>query len=325
MIVGRTGSAAFFAPDGAPPGGGGSSTPPGGAAPPAAGAPGGGAAPPPGGSPPSVPPPAAKSFADTLPEDIRAEAAFKDIKDLDGLARGFHGQAKLLGVPKDQLLKLPGPDADEKALAEVYTRLGRPESAEKYVLKPAEGQQFTETDKAFHAAILPAVHAAGLNQRQLDVITGAWNQYAAKVVEGETARTAAGIEAASAALKADWGAAFPQRLERASMALDHFAGEAKIDRKALGAELERDALGNRPALAKLLDHLGSQLEEDGVLKGRAAGAADLTGPTEAKQQIAALASDAAFQKAYRDKDHPGHADAIKRRAALYEIAYPASA
>ncbi len=309
----------FLAPDepagggAAPPGG-----PAGGGAPPG-GTGAGGGTPPGGGSPPAA-------FATQLPADIREEAAFRDIKDLDGLARGYLGAQKKLGVPADQLFRVPGADADDKVYDEIYGKLGRPESPDKYTLKPPEGQKdWGEPDKQFHAAMLPALHKAGLNQRQLETIMGAWNDYAGKVKGAEATATAAGIEAARTKLQGEWGDKFDENIGLADQALTHFATAAKIDRKALGAELERDSLGNRPELSRLFAHLGRQLTEDGTLRGRAEGSSGAMSPIEAKQAINALNNDDAFQKAFRNKSHPGHADAVARRQGLFDIAYPGGA
>jgi len=80
---------AFAPEDGS---GGGASGASGGTAAAAAAAPAASAAAP-AGAPGSAPP----SFADSLPADIRAEAVFRDIKDLDGLAKSYYNASKMLG------------------------------------------------------------------------------------------------------------------------------------------------------------------------------------------------------------------------------------
>jgi hypothetical protein len=258
-----------------------------------------------------------KPFAETLPKDIAAEAMFKDIKDLDGLARSYHGQAKLLGVPKDQLLRLPADDKPEN-WAPIYDRLGRPEKADAYKLTLPEGVQLNaEAAKP----IFEKAHELGLSQKQLDGLyttlrtTAEANGAAAKAkADGEVA-------ASLAALKTEWGVAYDQKIADATQAIDHFAKALNLG-DGLKADLERSGLGNNPALAKLFAGLAANLKEDGKLTGRAAGSESLSSPVEARQNINALRADKNFMKQYTDKRDPGHKAAVDKMAALHQQAYP---
>ncbi len=258
-----------------------------------------------------------KPFAEMLPKDIAGEAVFKDLKDLDGLARSYHGQAKLLGVPKDQLLRLPADDKPE-SWAPIYDKLGRPEKADGYKLTVPEGMTFNpETAKP----ILEKAHELGVSQKQLDGLYGTMigvgksNADAAKAKsEGETA-------AAQQALKTEWGQAYDQKIADATRAIEHFATEMKLG-DGLMKDLEKSGLGNNPALAKLFAGLAANLKEDGKLTGKSTGSGSLASPTEAKQNINALRQDKTFMAAYTDKRHAGHADAMAKMEALHQQAYP---
>ncbi|HEV2673384.1 MAG TPA: hypothetical protein VGV37_02515 [Aliidongia sp.] len=274
-------------------------------------------------SPP--PPPAADpnavrtpiAFAETLPEKIRGEAAFKDIKDLDTLANGYlHAQRMLGKVAADpnSVVALPGAD-DADGLNALYTRLGRPETADKYALaKPAAGD-YSDADKAFQAKILPTLHEAGLTQRQLDKILPAWNDMQAASVAAQTEAHNAKNAAGEAALKTEFGAAYDEKLGLAKQALTHFGNEK------LAAELVESGLGNHPEVIKIFAKLGKGLVEDGVV-GRATGGGGLNSPAEAQQQINALQADKEFARIYTDKRAIGHADAVAKMQALYQQAHP---
>src|SRR5258707_1283517 len=79
------------------------------------------------------------------------------------------------------------------------------------------------------AAMRPAAHAAGLNQKQLDILAPAWNGFAAKTRDAQTAQQAAGLAEQFNALKTEWGGAYENRLARAGDALEHLAAAAKVD------------------------------------------------------------------------------------------------
>ena len=46
------------------------------------------------------------------------------------------------------------------------------------------------------------------------------------------------------------------------------------------------------------------------------------GPEAAKAEIGKLQTDADFQKAYMNKDAPGHKEAVERMERLFKVAYP---
>jgi len=259
-----------------------------------------------------------KPFAEMLPKDIASEAMFKDIKDVEGLARGFHGAQKLIGVPKDQLLRLPANPDDPKEMAPIYDRLGRPDKPESYKLTLPEGMTLNaEASKP----IFEKAHELGISQKQLDGLYGALRETATKNEAAAKAKSDGEMAAAVATLKTEWGQAFDQKVANGTAALEHFAKALNLG-DGLLKELDATRLGNNPALAKLLDHLGSQLREDGKLTGKAKGEDQLASPTEAKQNINALRADKAFMKQYMDKRDAGHAAAVAKMAALHAQAYP---
>lgn len=258
-----------------------------------------------------------KPFAEMLPKDIAGEAVFKDLKDLDGLARSYHGQAKLLGVPKDQLLRLPTDDKPE-SWDPIYNRLGRPEKADAYKLTLPKGVKMNDESAK---PIFEAAHKLGVSQKQLDGLYGALAAQGTAQQAAAKAKMVGDIATGVAALKTEWGAATDQKIAGGMTALKHYSEQLKLG-DGLVTELERTGLGNSPALAKLLDHLHSNLKEDGKLVGRGGGDDALHSPTEARQNIAALQQDKEFMKAYQDRRHIGHKAAVEKMQAFYALAYP---
>lgn len=262
-----------------------------------------------------------KPLADQLPEDIRTDPAFKDIKDLAGLARGYHGAVKKIGVPPDQLIRLPtGPD-DKEGRAALFDRLGRPKEAAAYKFDAPQGKIWSDTDKAFQTAIATAAHAVGLNQEQLDGLRGVYEKFGGELETAQNAAKATALLDVEKKLKTEFGAAYDSKMADAGLALQHFGKELK-----LGDALQKEIMGanpaERPAIAKLFAHIGAQLRSDKVIGGGGGGGTGALSPTEAQQQLNAQMADAGFKAAYFDKAHPKHADAVAERARLYAIGYP---
>jgi hypothetical protein len=265
--------------------------------------------------------PADKPFAEYLPEKYKADPSFVDIKNFDGLLSQFVNGKKMLGADKATILQMPK-EGDQAGWNDFFAKLGRPEAADKYKVPPrADGKAYSDGDVAMQKAILPILHNAGLSQKQIDAIVPNWNGIADAAAKAQSDADTAAMTKAANDLKAELGTAYEERLALAGEALKHYSTELKLG-DALSAELERTKLGNSPALAKLLAHLGSQLKEDGVL-GKGGGNSGGTSPAEAKQQIAALQNDPAFMKQYSHKGI-GHAEAVEKMKSLYQAAYPSA-
>ena len=249
------------------------------------------------------------AFADTLPEDIRGEAAFRDIKDVGGLAKSYLAAQRMVGNP-NQFVKLPtGPD-DADGLNAVFAKLGRPDAPGGYTLKAPDG---VKVDDALKGSFADAAHKSGLTPAQAQGLMDWWNTTAAAAGDQVNQARTQAQEKTVAALKQEWGTAYDQKLSLAKQALDHYGGDA------LQRELDANGLGNSPVLARMLSKLGGQLQEDGVIGKGGGGGGDALSPAEASQQINALYADAAFTKVYTDKNAPGHADAVARMAALHAM------
>lgn len=264
-----------------------------------------------------------KPFAERLPEKIRGEAAFKDIKDLDGLANSYFNAQKMIGLPKDRVLALPAPDADAKAWDEVWGRLGRPETADKYVVpKRADGKDYSETDLATQKVLLQMLHEAGAPQRLIDNVVPKWNEFVDGLTAADATKTKADLDARVAALKTKWGAAANDKSKLANDAILHLDQTLNLG-GALAKEFDGAKIEQFPALAEVFAHIGGMYREDGVIgKGGSGGQGDMLSPAEATQQINALHGDEKFMQAYKSKDHPGHKDAVDRMMRLYEMQNP---
>lgn len=255
-----------------------------------------------------------KPFAEQLPEDIRADAVFKDIKDLNGLAKGYKSAQQMIGIPKDQLLRLPV-EGDEASEKEYRTKIGVPEKPDGYKINFPEG---AKVDADFVKGFQEAGHKAGVTPKQAQQIVDWYTSDQAKRGESAGASTAAEAAERVGKLKTEWGAAFDQKVAGAKKAVEHF--EAKYP--GLKDALERTGLGNEPAFAKFFDGMAANLREDGLL-GRADGSAEqIESPVEARQQIAALQQDKNFMKSYQDRRDVGHKAAVGKMEALYQRAYP---
>lgn len=298
----------------------------------------------------------AQGFAATLPESIRGHEAFKDVKDVGDLATRYHGAVtkpfalpdkytsqnpalkdlksldavvdrmlnaeRMVGLDKNRLLVMPKDASDTDALNAVYAALGRPETADGYQIgKRADGSAYSEQDTAFQKSLLPILHKAGVTQAQFDAMRPEWDGLMASMGAAHDKQLDEGRKAAETSLRQEWGAEFDDRIKLAEDALRHYGAELKLG-DAITKELNASSLGNNPALAKLLVHLGTQLKEDGLLGKHEGGFGEGKTPEQAKKEIAEKEKAFRENPAFKEKNASGRAEALAEIAELYQIAYP---
>lgn len=269
----------------------------------------------------------AKPFVDQLPEKYRSDANFRDIKNFDGLADSFINAQKMVGSS----LQLPKDD-DAKGWDGVYSKLGRPESADKYAIgKKADGSDYNDVDKAFQAKIMPVLHQAGISQRQFDVIRPAIDAMAAEEAGASGKRATEYAAAQMDGLKKEWGTAFDDNLANAQEAARHYGGPELI--ADLNLVKDGKATGDNAMLLKVFAKMGATLREDGVIGKGGAPQGGAMSPADAKTAIKTLETNDDFKKIWLTKGAVGkvdgkdmtHDEAVKRMSELYEFANPAAA
>lgn len=272
-------------------------------------------------SPAAATPAAPVSFAETLPEGIRNEAAFRDIKDLEGLAKSYLGATRMIGGRPQDLVKIPGPD-DADGWTQVYDRLGRPKTPGDYKLPEVKLPEGAAVDETLKTGFLAKAHEAGLTERQASALYAWYNETAGAGMQAQQAASLASQQAAIDGLKQEWGAAFDQKLHFAKAAIQHYGGEELVAQLNTIRTADGTPLGDSPVLAKLFANLGANLAEDGVVgkSGGGGGFTEVLSPAEARQEIAALQTDKAFLNAYTKRNAPGHAEAVAKMQRLYQFA-----
>lgn len=213
---------------------------------------------------------------------------------------------KLARAPEDSIIRLPKERTPE-AMKDVYTKLGRPESAEDYSLKVPEGD-----DGAFSKTAAGWFHEAGLNQSQVEVLNNRWNEFNEGLMKQHTEAREARDKEQIDAIKREWG---PQ--EQANLAIvDRAANAFGMNEQQVAAL--KEVMGPGEAL-KFLFNIGSKLGvDDTFVSGDQAPSFGSMTPEQAKAQIEANRKDPAFVKRFTQGDR----DARAEMSRLNRLAYP---
>jgi hypothetical protein len=255
----------------------------------------------------------AGDFKSGLPDELKNDPSLAPIKDLPGLVKSYVNAQKLVGRDK---IALPGENAKPEEWAEVWKRLGRPETPEGYKLaKPSDLPKDFPFQEQIIQGFSKTAHELGLTPAQ---VTGLYKWYLQGEVDAWTGMQrdqAQGVQAAETALRKEYGSAYEERVDAAKKILAQFGSQELLQ------QLETSGLGNNPLLVKFLANVAGQFSED-TLKGMGKSRFNIKTPEEARADIAALKADKAFTDAYFDPKHQGHEEAKKKYNALYAQAYP---
>lgn len=252
----------------------------------------------------------------TLDDAGRQIVTAKGWKVPGDVITGYANLERLLGADK---VVLPPKDANgnrDLSKWDGWAALGRPETPDAYEFKLPDGRQATDADKAFHAALRPALHQAGLAPWQLDVINAAYNGFSGQLDQAADAAAAD----AKAALQREWGGQFPAQMDLANRAARAiFGGDldaATQVRLADGRFLLDDA-----GLARALAKIGAAMGEDATLAGGRSQPGALT-PAAADAEIKRLRGEAFGNPKHpiNDRHHPEHRAIHERLMALSAIA-----
>ena len=238
---------------------------------------------------------------------MRGWVTAKGFKDPGALAQSALNQEKLLGVPADQVVKLPKPE-DVAGWNAVYDKLGRPKEPKDYGLPVPEGDkgEFAgEASKWFHEA--------GLSGKQARTVAEKWNAHVAAAQKAHAdAQAAVEIEQGKA-LRAAWGPQFDANVKVVDAAAKSFGMTAE-QLTALKA-----VMGPSAAM-KFMHTIGSKLgvEGDFVIGDNKPGGGNFNTPEGAQARIAALKQDKAWVTRFVAGDSEARAEMKK----LHKAAFP---
>jgi hypothetical protein len=251
---------------------------------------------------PAAPAPAPAWYDGFQNAEAKAWAQATGLPDAERAVEKAWNLEKLLGADRaGRTIVLPTDPADAKAWESIYTKLGRPETADGYKITAPEG-----SDPTFAKSASEWFHKRGLAPSQAQGLAEDWGKFVAEQQTAAAAAEQTALRAEHEALAAEWGtgpAADAQRemAKRAALKLG-------LDEAAITA-LEKVAGFSKTlkALAKVGQMTG---ETEAVGMGEGAQTFGMT-PGAAKAQKARLMADKEWSKKYLNGDHQARAEMAK--------------
>ena len=228
-----------------------------------------------------------------LSEDLRDEPSLRNFNDVNKLAKSYVHLVKKLGVPAENIIKIPN---EGESWDEVYNQLGRPSDPADYGIPN-------------YSELSNELHKLGINKSQAE---GIYNYVKNK---GETADTISKEQfkeqqtEAINRLRGEWGENFDSYATKARQAFLQLADADTVNL------IDRTGLGNQPEIVKIFHKVSQILEEDGLLNTDIGG----VGAGGKAQMQSRLAEIMKSDSPYWNRTHPDHDNYVEEALKLREI------
>ena len=246
------------------------------------------------------------TWKDTISEQFRNDPSIEKFTEIDALAKSYINATKMIGQDK---LVIPNNNSTDDQWNEVYSKLGRPESADKYILD-AKSETVPMEESAIKS-FAEQSHKLGLNNKQAQGIL----EFYKNNMEGTAQQSKIDTETAQVQseqqLRQEWGRDFEGKVKQAGA-----LAKANIDPDVLDMQLQNGIrLGDHPEIIKGFAKIASMMSEDKILSTESE---NVNTTKDLESEIAAIMNDKTGP--YYNNSHPEHDKMVQQVYTLREMA-----
>ena len=227
----------------------------------------------------------ADNWKEFLPEDIRNEKCLDSVKHFGTLAKNYVNAQKMVGANK---VAIPGENATAEELNEFYSKLGRPESADKYTTDKISLPNGITLDEDQIKSFREFAFNNGLNQKTFEA-----------AVAYDIARAASQAAAAKQAAETEYNSTLAQLQRDGDMARVVSQCDKALDTFGLTEEFGRLGLLNNYKIITAMAKIGERISESRLITG-----GDRTSAQDPASRLAEITGN--FDDPYYKREHPQH-------------------
>jgi hypothetical protein len=237
-------------------------------------------------------PTVAKSWKDTISEEFRNDPNISKFTEIDALAKSYINATRMIGQDK---VSVPNENSTDDQWNEVYSKLGRPESADKYKLEVQS--ETAPLDEGAIKQFAENAHQLGLNNKQAQGIL----EFYKNSMEGSVQQARIDTETAQAnaeqELRKEWGRSYEENIKKAGA-----VAKANINEDVLNMELKDGTrLGDHPSIIKGFANIANLMSEDKLVS---TDSETVDRGTDYEAEISKIVNDR--DGPYWNKSHPDH-------------------
>jgi len=245
------------------------------------------------------------SWKESISEQYRNDPNIEKFTEIDALAKSYINATKMIGQDK---VVIPTNNSTEEHWDEVYAKLGRPESADKYALDAKS--EVVNLDEAAIKSFAEQSHKLGLNNKQAQGIL----EFYKNNMEGTAQQSKIDTETAQAQaeqqLRQEWGRDFEGKVKQAGA-----LAKANINPEVLDMTLSNGTrLGDHPEIIKGFAKIAGMMQEDKIVATESENAQSVN---NIEEEISSIVNDR--NGPYWNKGHPDHDKMVQQVYTLREM------
>ena len=243
-------------------------------------------------------PTVAKSWKDTISEEFRNDPNISKFTEIDALAKSYINATRMIGQDK---VAVPNENSTDDQWQEVYGKLGRPESPDKYKLEVQS--ETAPLDDTAIKQFAENAHQLGLNNKQAQGIL----EFYKNSMEGSIQQARVDTETAQAnaeqELRKEWGRSYDENIKKAGA-----IAKANMSEDILNMELKDGTrIGDHPSVIKGFASIANLMSEDKLVSTESE---NVDRGTDYEAEISKLVNDR--DGPYWNKSHPDHDKVVQQ-------------
>ena len=249
--------------------------------------------------------PVAKTWKEAISEEFRNDPNIEKFTEIDALAKSYINATQMIGKDK---VAVPNKNSTDDQWNEVYDKLGRPESADKYSLN-AKSEVVPIDDNAIKQFAENA-HQLGLNNKQAQGIL----EFYKNNMEGMAHQAKVDTETAQVQseqqLRQEWGREFESNVKKAGA-----LAKANMNPEILDMQLKDGMrLGDHPEIIKGFAKIAGMMSEDKIVSTESE---NVSSNTDVETEISDIMNNK--DGPYWNKSHPDHDKMVQQVYTLREM------
>lgn len=240
----------------------------------------------------------AKSWKETISEEFRNDPNISKFTEIDALAKSYINATRMIGQDK---VAVPNENSTDDQWNEVYGKLGRPESPDKYKLEVQS--ETVPLDENTVKQFAENAHKLGLNNKQAQGIL----EYYKNSMEGSLQQSRIDTETAQAnaeqELRKEWGRSYDENIKKAGA-----IAKANMSEDILNMELKDGTrIGDHPSVIKGFASIANLMSEDKLVSTESE---NVDRGTDYEAEISKIVNDR--DGPYWNRSHPDHDKVVQQ-------------
>ena len=245
------------------------------------------------------------SWKESISEQYRNDPNIEKFTEIDALAKSYINATKMIGQDK---VVIPTNNSTEEAWNDVYDKLGRPESAEKYSLDAKS--KVVSLDENAVKQFAETSHKLGLNNKQAQGLLEFYKQNMEGTAQQAKIDTETAQAQAEQELRSEWGREFDTKVKQASS-----LAKANMKPEILDMTLSNGTrLGDHPEIIRGFAKIAGMMAEDKIVSTESE---SVQSNQSIQDEIDTIINDRASP--YWNKSHPNHDKQVQQVYTLREM------